>query len=383
MDIEKNSFTFSKNKFIQNCHQIKGPQAKYFYHGVEKLQPLSQWMNQSRQSLKKQIEKKKTQPLLLKPASAAPAASFEKLLENSKSFVFWIQENQKQDFQIDYKDYKNLKTPFLIENFIILEKKSHLNLFEVAEMQPPSPLWIVNYIYINSKAHCRRMHIHQNCSAVSSYTFCSLYKDSCFFDLELNTGSSSSIHLEITGIEPGSLSVVQGLNILKKQQQSRQKIINIHKAEGGISRQFYRSVLGGRSKNTLHSKAVIQAQNTDSHQMIQNLILGPHARAENKPELEVKKDCVKAAHGASTGQLNPLEIFYLNSRGVPTDKAVQFLVKGWISQVFQIQNEKDLGSKAKPISDFVKNINLKIKSKFLDHKIHQLLSDPQNCSLND
>ena len=373
MDVEKKSFVFSKNTFIQNDEKIEGPSADFFYSGMEKLKPLSQWAAASRQKLKNQIENRKTHTL--GPAfSPALNMNFESFLEKSKKFVFWIQENQKQDFQINYIENNTLKEPLLIENFIILEKKSWLNFFEVADVSESTPLWVVNYIYIGSQAQCHRMHINQK--KLLSYVFCSLHQDACFFDLDLNTDSSTT-HLEITGEDSDSLSIVQGLNILKNRQKSFQKIINTHQAEGGVSRQFYRSLLGGRSKNTMHSKAVIQAQNTDSHQMIQNLILGPYAHANNKPELEVRKDCVKAAHGASTGQPNPLEIFYLNSRGIPTDQALKFLVKGWVNQVFQTQNIEDLGSKAQSIVEFLKNTKPQITN-FLDQKINDLLSDPQN-----
>ena len=299
---------------------------------------------------------------------------FESLTENSKTFLFWIKE--KQDFQINYCYDKNFKTktPLLIENFIFLEPHASLDLLEWNTENNSSHVLTATYIYVGQSAHCRRFKINQG--EGFSYVFCCLNKNSVFFDLEFNV-SSASIEMDIEGKEKNSLSIVHGLNLLQERQRAQQKICNRHQTEKGISRQFYRSVLGGRSKNTLHSKAVIQAQEVDSNQMIQNLVLGPYAKAETQPELEVEKDRVKAVHGATVGQPNPLEIFYLNSRGLSKDQALEFLVRGWVNQIFHIQNTEE--------PSFTLNTSFLTKAKkilenFLNQKIQTLLLTKDNHS---
>ena len=338
MDVTQNSFLFSKNIFqIQNGKPIN--HLNYSYEDLKnpKLKPLSSWMAQSQNQLRQRFKKNKRLQKIT-PLHSLPKEPLESLTENSKTFIFWIKE--KQDFQINYHYDKSFqsKTPLLIENFIFLEPHASLDLLEWNTENNSSHVLTATYIYAGQSAHCRRFKINQG--EGSSYVFCTLNKKSVFFDLEFNVGSSS-LEMDIEGKEKSSLSIVHGLNLLQEKQKAQQKICNRHQAEKGISRQFYRSVLGGRSKNTLHSKAVIQAQEVDSNQMIQNLVLGPYAKAETQPELEVEKDRVKAVHGATVGQPNPLEIFYLNSRGLSKEKALEFLVRGWINQIFHIQNKEE------------------------------------------
>jgi Fe-S cluster assembly protein SufD len=58
------------------------------------------------------------------------------------------------------------------------------------------------------------------------------------------------------------------------------------------------------------------AQNTDSAQSSRNLLLNAKARIDTKPQLEIFANDVKCAHGATVGQLDSEELFYLKSRGL-------------------------------------------------------------------
>jgi Fe-S cluster assembly protein SufD len=58
------------------------------------------------------------------------------------------------------------------------------------------------------------------------------------------------------------------------------------------------------------------AQRTDSSQSSRNLLLNPRAHIDTKPQLEIFADDVKCAHGATVGQLDAAELFYLKSRGL-------------------------------------------------------------------
>ena len=376
MDVAHHSFLFSKNIFpIQNGKPLHS--LDYCYEDLKnpKLKPLSSWIAQSQHQLRQRVQQKNR--LTRQKITSLNSLSQQEISnEHSKTFVFWIKENQKKDFQINYHYDKNFKakTPLLIENFIFLEPYSSLDLLEWNTENSFSDVLTATSIYIGKEAHCRRFKINQG--EGSSYIFCCLNKNSVFFDLEFNM-SSSCIEMDIEGKEQDSLSIVHGLNLLQEQQKAQQYICNRHRAERGISRQFYRSVLGGKSKNTLHSKAVIQAQEVDSNQMIQNLVLGPYAKAETQPELEVEKDRVKAVHGATVGQPNPLEIFYLNSRGISKEKALEFLVKGWINQIFHIQNAEE---PAFALNTQFLTKTKKILDNFLNQKVKSLLLTKQNNS---
>ncbi|MCP5405237.1 MAG: SufD family Fe-S cluster assembly protein [Pseudomonadaceae bacterium] len=69
-----------------------------------------------------------------------------------------------------------------------------------------------------------------------------------------------------------------------------------------------------------------KAQKTDAYMLCESLLLAEGARVSAKPELEIYADDVKCSHGASTGRLQPEQLFYLAARGVPQAVAQRLLV---------------------------------------------------------
>jgi len=66
------------------------------------------------------------------------------------------------------------------------------------------------------------------------------------------------------------------------------------------------------------------------------LLVGQNSRAEARPELEIETDEVKASHAASVGRIDEEEIFYLMSRGLSRNEAIELIVKAFLGE----ENEK-------------------------------------------
>ena len=97
-----------------------------------------------------------------------------------------------------------------------------------------------------------------------------------------------------------------------------------HAAPNGCtSRQTVKNVLAGRSRGVFQGKIEVarEAQKTDGYQMNQALLLSPDAEIDSKPELEIFADDVKCSHGATVGELDAEQMFYLRSRGIPDAEA--------------------------------------------------------------
>ena len=62
--------------------------------------------------------------------------------------------------------------------------------------------------------------------------------------------------------------------------------------------------------------------------------LSQGAQADTKPELQIFADDVKCAHGATVGDLDKGALFYLQSRGIPTDEATALLIEAFIAEIF-------------------------------------------------
>lgn len=77
------------------------------------------------------------------------------------------------------------------------------------------------------------------------------------------------------------------------------------------------------------------AQKTDGYQANRNLILSEQARADSIPGLEILADDVRCTHGATVGQLDKDQVFYLRSRGIPRDEAERLIVEGYFDPIMQ------------------------------------------------
>jgi len=109
-----------------------------------------------------------------------------------------------------------------------------------------------------------------------------------------------------------------------------------HVAGGTTSLQDYRGIAAGRGRGVINSKVVVDegAQKSVSRQTSRNLLLGPEAEIDTKPELEIGADDVKCNHGATTGQLDPAALFYLRSRGLDERAARNALTRAFAGAVF-------------------------------------------------
>jgi Fe-S cluster assembly protein SufD len=109
-----------------------------------------------------------------------------------------------------------------------------------------------------------------------------------------------------------------------------------HDAPNCASRQTVKSVLTGKSRAVFQGRIEVAriAQKTDGYQMNQALLLSPDAEINSKPELEIYADDVKCSHGATVGALDPEQLFYLRSRGIPADAARMMLVRAFLNDAF-------------------------------------------------
>lgn len=115
-----------------------------------------------------------------------------------------------------------------------------------------------------------------------------------------------------------------------------------HRASHCSSRENYRGVLDGRSRAVFNGKVVVAkgAVKTDSAQSNANLLLSSDAEIDTKPELQIDNDDVKCAHGATVGQLDEKQLFYLQSRGMSAEQAREVLTFAFISEVMSSMDIK-------------------------------------------
>jgi Fe-S cluster assembly protein SufD len=121
-----------------------------------------------------------------------------------------------------------------------------------------------------------------------------------------------------------------------------------HVGAGGRSRQVIRSVLNGKAIGSYLGKVEVArgAQQTDGEQSVKAMLLDRGATANCKPELEIFADDVKCAHGASVGELDAMQIFYAESRGLDPVTARALLLEGFVMGLWDSATEPEAISEA-------------------------------------
>jgi len=110
-----------------------------------------------------------------------------------------------------------------------------------------------------------------------------------------------------------------------------------HVAPGCNSRIAYKGILDGRSKAVFAGKVYVhpEAQQTDSDQLSNNLLLSDSATIDTKPQLEIYADDVKCTHGATVGAPPEEVIFYFRTRGIDEATARGMLTYGFADELVE------------------------------------------------
>lgn len=120
-----------------------------------------------------------------------------------------------------------------------------------------------------------------------------------------------------------------------------------HHAPHCQSREFFRGVVSGSSRAVFNGKIFIheKAIKTESETRVANLLLSKTAEVYAKPELEIYNDDVKAAHGATFGQLDEDAVYYLRARGLNEDMARALLTQAFAGEIIAQIKQEDLREK--------------------------------------
>lgn len=158
------------------------------------------------------------------------------------------------------------------------------------------------------------------------------YFDYASFDFG---GSLIRNDVAVNIMEPGASVNLNGLYLASGKQHIDNHTRIDHRVGPSQSREEYRGILGGRSRCVFNGKAIVHkgADGTDAEQSNHNLLLSETAEIDTKPELEIYAEDVKCAHGATVGQLDDSALFYLRSRGLDRDEAVQLLTRAFAARI--------------------------------------------------
>lgn len=148
-------------------------------------------------------------------------------------------------------------------------------------------------------------------------------------------GVSAEIPFEINIGKAGVNLEIYGLYLSPHSEQVKFDFTVRHLVGGSHSSQVFRGIVGGSARAEFDGLVYVakDAQKTEAFQENHSILLSDGAVAESHPQLEIYADDVKCSHGATTGYLNPDELFYLRSRGIPEAEARKMQMISFVSPV--------------------------------------------------
>jgi Fe-S cluster assembly protein SufD len=151
-------------------------------------------------------------------------------------------------------------------------------------------------------------------------------------------GSSIARHEVRVSLEAERAEVtLNGLYLPRGEQHHDSPTLIEHLAPRCTSRELYKGVLDERGRGVFNGRIVVRpgAFGTDASQTNKNLLLSDAAEIDTRPRLEILADDVKCAHGAAVGRLDENAVFYLRSRGVPSQLARGLLTYAFVSELLE------------------------------------------------
>jgi Fe-S cluster assembly protein SufD len=160
--------------------------------------------------------------------------------------------------------------------------------------------------------------------------------DSNFTSHSLSLGGSlvrNNVNIVLNGT--GSECALNGLYVTTGRQHVDNHTSIDHAEPHCTSRELYKGILDDASSGVFHGRILVRkdAQKTNARQTNKNLLLSKHAAINTTPELEIFADDVKCTHGATIGQLNEEELFYLRSRGIDKEAARTLLTYAFAQEL--------------------------------------------------
>lgn len=251
---------------------------------------------------------------------------------------------------ITYHNHNDKNRLCNIRNIIVAESDTKATLVEDFEGDNEATYTqnIVNEIFIGSNAEIQH-YIRQN-EAMNAYHIAlnsvQVKANGSYEAFYANGKCRLSRHESyVRLLQEGASAKVNGVYRLQDREQVCDITTNIrHLAPHTYSNQLVKGVAQTKAKATFQGQIHIapDAQQCEGYQLHRALIIDDEAEINCKPELEIFADDVKCSHGASCGDLDKEQIFYMQSRGISEEEARKILIEAYLNEVFSLNKNSEI-----------------------------------------
>ena len=189
-----------------------------------------------------------------------------------------------------------------------------------------------------SRVNFYRLQRHASGAAHTSLLAADLDRDAELTAGYLDLGARlvrNDIAITLSG--PGARTQLFGLLLAGAGQHVDDHTVIRHAAGATVSDENFRSIIGAHGRGVFNGKVIVErdCQRIDARQRNDNLLLGEHAEIDTRPTLEIYANDVKCSHGATVGELDPEQLFYLQARGLDAAAARRMLTTAFATTVLE------------------------------------------------
>ncbi|MDP9291181.1 MAG: Fe-S cluster assembly protein SufD [Verrucomicrobiota bacterium] len=164
----------------------------------------------------------------------------------------------------------------------------------------------------------------------------SVARDANALNLNLNFGAAYARTESASRlVGEGGRSDMLAISVADGSQEFDQRTLQDHRSPNTASDLLYKNSLDDTARTIFAGLIRVEphAHRTDAYQKVRNLLLSDDAEANSMPGLEIMADEVRCTHGATSGQIDTEEMFYLLSRGIDKDASRRLIVFGFMDEV--------------------------------------------------
>ncbi len=271
--------------------------------------------------------------------------------------VLHVAANTKIEQPLILDHHRSGKNASFPRYLVILERGAEADLVERYAGDSEGLTSPVVEVFVAAGAHLKHYRALSEGSATThlGWTATELDRDASYRHVALNHGAALARHnIRVTLAGSGAHVDLLGLHLLQGKQSCDSHTFIKHAAPHTTSNEVYKSVVADAANSIFQGKIYVakDSQKIEGNQMSRGLLLGPRARVNNKPELEIYADDVICSHGSTVGALDESALFYLRARGIPAAKAKQLMVEAFIKEVLEdLDGVSELETHWKPLID--------------------------------
>ncbi|QIL20060.1 Fe-S cluster assembly protein SufD [Thermomonas sp. HDW16] len=196
----------------------------------------------------------------------------------------------------------------------------------------------IAHVHVAAGARLRHVRLQDEAARATQFarTDAVLAREAVYERVDLELGAALSRHeLNVRLEGEGATLRADGVLLADGRRHVDTRLGIDHLARDTSCSLTWRGLAGQRGKAVFHGGITIAAgaDGSEANLSNKNLLLSSDAEIDTQPVLEIHADEVKAAHGATVGQLDPTALFYLRSRGLTEADARRLLTAAFCREV--------------------------------------------------